>query len=128
MRTRKAKGVLLMSLDLSAKPSVTTWITISLVLLVVLFAATPRADASSFSMGEQLTVSFTQTSPVGPPGTATFSLGAANAMGLFTITSFSTINVNGGCLTCSSGFTDNLSGILFNPATGGLTGMITGRF
>ena len=117
-----------MTLAFFAKPSLTTWITTCLVLLVVLLATAPRADASSFSMGEQLTVSFTQTSPVGSPGKATFTLGAANTMGLFAITSFSTINVNGGCLTCSPGFTDSLSGILFNPATGGLTGMITGSF
>ena len=102
---------------------------VSLALCGLFLAVATNAQATSFSAGEQLSVFFTQTMPAGgSSGTATFTLGTANAGGLFNITSFSTLTLSGGCLTCAAGFTDNLSGVLFNPATGGLQGTITGTF
>ena len=84
-------------------------------------------QAQAVSIGDQFTVTFTETVPTaGLVATADITLGASVGGSLFSIANISAISGDV-CLTC--GLTSqNLTGALFNGSTSSLTGQITGTF
>jgi hypothetical protein len=79
--------------------------------------------------GEAFVYDATETSGanVGETGMAYFTLGSENSIGFFAINSFA---VSGffHCVSPCTPLTENLSGVLFDPMTGGVVGDITGTF
>jgi hypothetical protein len=95
--------------------------------LMMLLAAQAYASVTS---GEQFVYDWTETagSQVGLMGTVDFTLGPTATMpGFFSISSFAISQTGGFCGVCSP-LTENLSSVLFDAATLGLAGDITGSF
>jgi len=103
-------------------------------LLWVLIAAAASLISSpvhvhaAIMTGDQIAVLFTETSPnPGLQANGLITLGPADGGNLFTV-SDATVVAGGVCLECKTDFKQDLSGLFFDSATFGLTGMITGSF
>jgi hypothetical protein len=95
--------------------------------VMMLLAAQAYAGATP---GEQFVFDWTETSGshVGLTGTVDFTLGAAAGQaGFFTLNSFSVTQNGGFCGICTP-LNEDLSGELFDSATGGLQGDVTGSY
>jgi len=101
------------------------WVARVIVIAVGLVIAL-TGQAQAVSIGDQFTVTFTESSPTpGLVATADIKLGSG-AGSLFSISEF-TASTGGLCLPC--GLTSQaLAGLSFDSATAGLVGHITGTF
>jgi hypothetical protein len=80
--------------------------------------------------GEQFVYDWTETSGTNPglSGTVDFTLGPASTMtGFFSVSSFDVTQNGGFCALCSP-LSESLSSVLFDAATLGLVGDITGQY
>jgi len=79
--------------------------------------------------GETFLFDWAETSPtLGVTGTVDLTLGSASTMtGYFDVASFAITQKGGFCGVCSP-LTENLGGALFDSATGGVVGDVTGSF
>jgi hypothetical protein len=86
---------------------------------------------ASVTPGEQLVYDWTETSGTNPglSGMVAFTLGPATTVtGFFSVSSFAVTQNNGGFCALCSPLTEKLSSVLFDAATLGLVGDITGTY
>ena len=84
---------------------------------------------AAITTGDQFTSTFTETNGSNPDstGTATLTVGTPASPGFFNVSNFSVTADSNLCLSCGL-LSEDLSGVLFNAATFGLKGNITGTF
>jgi hypothetical protein len=84
---------------------------------------------AAVATGDQFTSTFTEISGSDPgsTGTATLTVGTPTSSGFFNVSNLSVTADSNFCLSCGL-LNEDLSGVLFNAATFGLKGNITGTF